>query len=429
MKNRMVLYGIFFLLLLGLGVGIYNLPLIKSRLDWRLDELRAKIKYAISPPEQSVFIPQEQKREAGTQVAQVPILAESVTNTPIPSLDQSEPADTPIPTPAVTPTSIPARVQLTGFRHEYQGWNNCGPATLSMALSFWGWTGDQYDIAPIIKPNPRDKNVMPAELAGYVESRTRFKVILRLGGDLDLLKRFVAAGYPVIVEKGFESPKFDGWMGHYELITGYDNGQNLFTAQDSYMGPGLNVSYETLESFWRAFNFTYLVVFPVERESEVATLLGPHLDEAYNLKYFAQKAGQEVSMLAGRDLYFAWFNLGSSRVALQDYAGAADAFDRAFAMYSSIPQKSRPWRMLWYQTGPYQAYYNTGRYQDVIDLATETLNIMSEPVLEEAYYWRALAKDFLGDTKGAMQDLKTSLKYHPGFEPSLIHLKQITPKP
>ena len=32
---------------------------------------------------------------------------------------------------------------LTGILHQFQMWNNCGPANLSMALSFWDWKGDQ----------------------------------------------------------------------------------------------------------------------------------------------------------------------------------------------------------------------------------------------------------------------------------------------
>ena len=71
--------------------------------------------------------------------------------------------------------------------------------------------------------------------------------------------------------------------------------------------------------------------------------------------------------------------------------------------------------MLWYQTGPYEAYYYSGRYQDVIHLATTTLNAMSEPVLEEGYYWRALAREALGDKEAATSDLQATLKYHPGF--------------
>ena len=85
--------------------------------------------------------------------------------------------------------------------------------------------------------------------------------------------------------------------------------------------------------------------------------------------------------------------------------------------------------MMWYQTGPYWAYYYTGRYQDVINLATTTLDAMSEPVLEESYYWRALALQASGDNKGAIADLRASLKYHPGFEPALTQLQQLNATP
>lgn len=426
MKSDLRKYGLWLLILTGLGIGIYNLPPVRSRLEWRLDELHAKIKYAISPPEQVIFIPAGQDTENESRLQATPIPLGTPAATAMPKSGDPLPANTPIPIQTLVPTAIPGKVRLSGFRHEYQGWNNCGPATLAMALSFWGWQGDQYDIATSVKPNKRDKNVTPDEMADFVEKQTNFRVIIRLGGDINLLKRLVAGGYPVIIEKGFESPKFDGWMGHYELITGYDNATKGFLAQDSYLGPDLKVPYETMESYWRAFNFAYLVVFPRERESDLAALLGSQMDAANNREFVAQKAENEISALTGRDLYFAWFNRGSSLVALQDYVGAANAFDQAFEVYPSIPQKSRPWRMLWYQIGPYQAYYSTGRYQDVIDLSTETLKTMSEPVLEESYYWRALAKESLGDNKGAVDDLQSSLKYHPGFEQGWAALQRLT---
>ncbi|HEX7974200.1 MAG TPA: tetratricopeptide repeat protein [Anaerolineales bacterium] len=311
------------------------------------------------------------------------------------------------------------------MKQEYQGWNNCGPATLAMALSYWGWQGNQYTIAPSTKPNPRDKNVMPYELADYVKEKTPFKVIVREGGETELLKRFLAAGLPVIIEKGFEGPEFDGWMGHYVLVTGYSDPDQLFTLQDSYYGPDQVMGYKDMERYWRAFNFTYLVVFPAEREAEVMAILGSQADETFNDQYTAQKASDEIFTLTGRDQYFAWFNRGTSLVALQDYTGAATAYDQAFALYPSIPEKERPWRMMWYQTGPYWAYYYTGRYQDVIDLATKTLDNMSEPVLEESYYWRALAREALGDVPGAIEDLQTSLKQHPGFKPGIEQLERL----
>lgn len=407
------------------AVFIYNLPPVQERLGWRVAELMARIKYALSPPEQVVFIPEE-KNILLTQT----VLPQS--SLPVPFFiattptATSQPVSSPIPTKTLIP--IPNSIQLTGFRHEYQTWNNCGPTTLAMALSYWGWKGDQRPIAAFTKPNPRDKNVMPYELAAYVEEETQLRVIVRMGGEIELLKRFLASGFPVIIEKGFEGRDFDGWMGHYVLVTGYNDSKQSFTLQDSYYGPDQVMGYKDLESYWRAFNFTYLVVFPPERQ-EVATILGSHFDEEYNNRYAAQKASDEIYVLTGRDQFFAWFNRGTNLVRLQDYAGAAVAYDEAFALYPDIPEKERPWRMMWYQTGPYWAYYYTGRYQDVINLSTTTLDAMSEPVLEESYYWRALAREALGDTNGAIKDLQFALKFHPGFEPALEELKQLGVKP
>lgn len=428
MRNRTWRILFVITLLFWVSVLVYNIPPVKSRLDWRVDEFRAKIKYAISPPEQVVFIPQEQEN---TTIENTPTLESTTQPSLIPTISPVGPTVTytPNPTSTPSPTPVPGSIRLTGFRHEYQGWNNCGPATLSMALSFWGWEGDQYDIAPITKPNPRDKNVMPYEMVDYVETQTDLKVIIRTGGKLDLLKQFVAAGFPVIIEKGFEGPEFDGWMGHYELITGYDETINRFTAQDSFIGPDLQLDYDYVKSYWRAFNFTYLVIYPEDRESEVLAILGLQSKKTFNDQFTAKRALDEIALLSGRDLFFAWFNRGSSLVALQDYAGAADAYDQAFTLYPSIPEKERPWRMLWYQTGPYWAYYYTGRYPDVIDLATKTLDNMSEPILEESYYWRALAQESMGDVTAAIYDLQLSLKYHPGFVPAQQQLQKLDEGP
>jgi tetratricopeptide (TPR) repeat protein len=423
MKRTGHILFVLFFFLIGM-LAIYNLPPIKERVDWRVADWWARFRYALSPPEEIIFVPRVNDIWATpmSPVESLPSVSRSTTSTEIPSIEQ------PVPSliPSITLKPIPERIQLDGFRHEYQTWNNCGPATLGMALSFWGWEGDQRSIAAFTKPNPRDKNVMPEELAAYVEAKTRLEIMYRVGGDIELLKRLLANGFPVIIEKGFEGRELDGWMGHYVLATGYSDTLQQFTLQDSYYGPDQTMRYDDMESYWRAFNFTYLVIYPSERRQEVNTIMDSQIDEEYNNRYAAQKASEEIYLLTGRDQFFAWFNRGTNLVRLQDYAGAAAAYDKAFAIYPDIPNKERPWRMMWYQIGPYRAYYYTGRYQDVIELATTTLNAMSEPVLEESYYWRALARDVLGDTPGAIKDLQSALKFHPGFEPALAKLQQIS---
>lgn len=427
-RNPVIIFVIVVAVIAFLAVLLYNIPYFHDRLAWRVEAFRAEIKYALNPPGQVVFQP----NTSLTPDSQAYITETSTPTTPAEPGSASEgPPGTPstIPTPTPSPTPIPSQALLSGFYHQFQQWNNCGPANLAMALSYWDWEGDQQDTAAYTKPNKRDKNVMPYEMADFVTEQTDLSAAVRVGGDLEMLKAFIAAGFPVIVEKTFEGPRFEGWMGHYEVVNGYDDATQMFIVQDSYDGPDISISYEDMINHWRAFNNTYIVIYPPEREAQVVSILGPHSDPVYNYQAAAQKAIEETATLSDRDQFFAWFNRATNLVRLHDYTGAATAYDAAFANYPSIPVEERPWRLIWYQTGPYFAYYYSGRYQDVIELATTTLDAMSEPILEESYYWRAMAKIALGETEGAIKDLRESLKHHPEFFPSLELLRQLGEEP
>ena len=384
--------------------------------------LMARIKYAIAPPEKVVFIPQDQL--AAMVSATLKALTPTATSTPPPS-SVSTPTPEVTRTSTIVPTSIPNRKLIQGIEHVFEIWNNCGPASLDMNLSYWGWEGDQSDTAAYLKPNPRDKNVMPYEMQAYVEENTELSVIIRTGGNIELLNSFIAAGIPVLVESSYEGTRFQGWMGHYEVVYGYDIEQQKIYVQDSYSGPDIPIPYSQFESAWRAFNYIYIIIFPTERTKEVLNLLGPQADPTYNMEHTAEVASVETVSLTGRDQFFAWFNRGTNLVNLGDYTGAALAYDEAYKIYPTLEEGDRPWRMIWYQTGPYFAYYYTGRYYDVLTLATSTLSAMSEPVLEETYVWRARARAALGDTSGAIEDLNLALQYHKDFPPALEELSRL----
>jgi hypothetical protein len=428
MMKRVIIFTVAILGIILVSAYIYKLPPVYDRLGWRVESLKADVIYALNPPEQVIFVP----KSSGKMTTPSPSVL-TVTRTPTPtiSLTRVEATDTPIPSATITPTptSIPAHALLNGFTHAYQMWNNCGPANLATGLSYWGWEGDQRDTAAYLKPNDRDKNVMPYEMEAFVKEETDLSVIVRVGGDLDLLKAFISAGIPVIVEKGFEGTEFDGWMGHYEVINGYDDAKKEFYVQDSYKGPDYAVSYEDMQEQWRAFNFLYIIPYSLKSEAQVMDILDLQANAHFNYRHAAQIAAEETETLSGRDLFFAFYNLGSSLIFLNDYGAAAVAYDAAFANYPSIPEKERPWRLLWYSTGPYFAYYYTGRYDDVIELATTTLQVMAEPILEESYYWRAKAKLALSDNDGAIEDFKKSLEVHPDFGPSVDELLRLGIEP
>ena len=423
--RRRLLYLLLVIPLLCLaGAAVYFLPPVHERLSWRVENFRTQVRYALNPPDQALFVPQEPPQLDPLDLEPLVLMVEATLQAltpeanlvpvqagPMPTETLPGPTATPPPTAAPTPipTPIPASASLSGIRHEWQSFNNCGPANLSMALSYWGWSGSQVDTRLYLRPHPDDYNVMPEEMLAFIETQTDLKALLRFGGDLDLLKRLVAAGFPVILEKGLH-PSDDWWMGHYVVASGYDDAWGRLITQDSLVMADYPIPYEDVEErWWRDFNYLYLVIFPPEREAELIELLGPQADREQNLRHALEVATRETQTLSGRDLFFAWYNMGSSLVGLGEYGPAAEAFDQAFAVYQSIPEKDRPWRMGWYQVGPYQAYYHVGRYRDVINLADTTLGVFAKPPLEDSLYWRGLAKLDSGDREGAVEDFKRAV--------------------
>ena len=426
-------------LMLAVVVGIYFFPPVHTRLSWRFSSWRAQVLRLINPPQEVVFIPQGENQGAPgapTSDGYFPTPAISATSTadalpvsqtPSAVVQEPELTSTPVAVSTASPTPIPPERLLTGIVHEYQQFNNCGPANLAMALSFWGWTGNQNDTRPYLRPNRQvdDKNVMPEEMAEFVAQYTSLQAVVRVGGDLDLLKRFLAAGFPVLIEKGHHPPD-DWWMGHYVLVNGYDDQKQQFTIQDSLIAPDLPLAYGDLaERGWRDFNYVYLVIYAQDQAELVENLLGAHSDPVYNYQAAEQKALDEIPLLSDRDLFFAWFNLGSSRVGLADFAGAAEAYDQAFEIYQALSEAQRPYRLMWYQSGPYTAYYQAGRYQDVINLANTTFTWAGQPVLEESYYWRGLAYARMGETNQAIKDLTKAAELNPNYALPRLELQRL----
>lgn len=445
-KSTRILLSVIAILILA--VGIYNIPYVNEKLSWRLDGLRTQVIYFFRPPDEAVFVP-EQQAQIDAMVTATLLAMRTPTLTPMPKASAT-PLPGPTATSTVTPTPLPASFNIPGVKYvdQHNRWNYCGPANLSMALNFWGWKGNRDDIAKVIKPgapDPKldfiqrsktDKNVMPYEMMDFVNSNTGFRGLQRFGGDMDLLKRLIASGFPVLIEKGYYEKDYTGkigWLGHYLFVTGYDDKQGGFIVQDAYLVPGKNLlsKYVDFQEGWRGFNYLFMVVYPLNRETEVINLLGNWSDEKWANQHALDIANEEVKTMTGNDAYFAWFNKGTSHVQRQEYVDAAEAFDQAFKVYATLGKdlKQRPYRMMWYQTWPYWAYYYTGRYQDVIDLANATFKTIDKPTLEESLYWRGLAEFALGDSTSAIQDFRSSVYYNPNFGPGISQLKTMGVSP
>ena len=287
----LLLVGIF-LVVAGLAI-----PGVRARLQNLANELQVRLDYAINPPQEAVFLPDE-ALATSVQATLLASLTHTPTTTPAPENTIQPIENTPLPT--ATPTPLPGAAFITGGRYETQHglWNYCAPATLAMALSYWGWEGTRTDIGPVVKPYDKDKNVMPYELADYVESHAGLRAVVRSGGSLELLKRLIANDFSVLIEKGIVIRDYNGklgWMGHYTVVTGYDDSKSEFTTQDSYFTADYIVSYENLAREWQSFNYIFMVIYSPDEEQQLLGVLDAYADAAASDQIAAQTAAEECA--------------------------------------------------------------------------------------------------------------------------------------
>ncbi|HVP22206.1 MAG TPA: C39 family peptidase [Anaerolineaceae bacterium] len=402
---------------LGLvGLLIYQIPSIQERVNWKLEIAYTYVRGIVQPIEP---MPTVAALES-TSFAD-PALAAALKPTATPALAATQAPPTPTlvlsPTPTLVPTPIPGKVLLPQPAYEKQGINNCGPATLTHYLRYYGWKGDQYTITAVIKPNVDDKNVNVEELVYYARNYAGWlNTEYRVGGNIDLIRKFIAAGIPFMIEEGAPNtisywPGDDLWAGHYLFIHGYDDTLRVFTAEDTWLGPNRQVPYETLDRNWQAFNRVYIMIYPPDKEDIVKALLGNNWDVDTNRKNALAQAKAETEKDPKNA--FAWFNLGSNQVYFEDYTSAARSYDTA-------RQLGLPQRMLRYQFGPFLAYFHSQRTDDLMALTKYSLQITSNS--EEALLWRGWGLLRQGKKQDAIDSFNAALKAHPGYQDALYAL-------
>lgn len=406
-------YLVIIVVLALVGMAAMQMPAVEQRAR----NLYSRIYYRLNPPTQNEFGPSQQ----GTISADV--FATLTAMAPTATVQQEETNDQPtqqtsvateVLEPTSTPIPVPASFALEGMGLEYQTMNNCGPANLSMNLTYWGWTTNQHITEEALKTHKDDRNVMLQEMLDFVQANTNLKGQLRYGGDIEIIKRLLSGGFPVLLERG-HTDEDDGWMGHYSIITAYDDNTQTVQIPDTLLGM-MNLTYTELEHDWWHFDGIYLVVYPSEREQEVLSLLGEDADSSKNLQNTLAKVEARIQQVSGQDLFFALYSKGSVLVEMGDYLGAAQAYDQAFTVYNQLDFGLRPWRITWYQVGPYLAYYYSGRYQDVFNLADQTITNTSFPSLPETWYWGGQAALMLTDKDTAADYFRKALEFYPGWD-------------
>jgi tetratricopeptide (TPR) repeat protein len=296
---------------------------------------------------------------------------------------------------------------LDNPRHVYQTFNNCGPATLSMILSYYGTNVSQEELADLLRPyrNPQgdndDKNIFTHEFTGAAE-QYGYRAIARVNGDIELLKIFTANGIPVVVKTWLN---VDDDIGHFRVVRGFDERSGVIIQDDSYHGPNKRIPYYDFLSMWQPFNYVYIIVYTPDMEGKIFSIIGDELDEEVAWERALVRAEKERELTP--DNPYPIFNISASSYYLGDY-------ERTVLLFEEL-ESSLPRRMLWYQIEPILAYQNLGRYDRVFSIIDRILG-GGNRAFSELYYIRGQVYFEQGDVRKAREEFERAVFYNRNYE-------------
>jgi len=305
---------------------------------------------------------------------------------------------------------------LENPKHTYQTFNNCGPATLSMMLSWYGRDVSQKELGDAMRPyqvpsgDNDDKTIFTYEFVEWAK-KYGLESIGRVNGDIELLKTFTANGIPVVVKTWLH---VDDDIGHFRIVRGFDERKQVIIQDDSYEGPNKKISYYDFLSMWQPFNYAYIIVFTPEQQDLVEAIIGEELDEKVAWQNALTRA-QKESELDSENVY-PIFNMITSYYHLGEYQKSVTKFEK---VESRLPK-----RMLWYQIEPIQAYKELGNYDRVFQISENILE-NGNRAFSELYQIRGEIYLAQGNKDKARQQFELAVKYNQNFELAKASLESL----
>lgn len=322
-----------------------------------------------------------------------------------PATSLTENMRTLLPSPTsklVLQTPPPSKILANNY-YIYQTFNNCGPAALSMALSYYAIFETQQALGQELRPfqNPQgdndDKSVTLEELA---EKSKDFNLVPyhRPNGNTQMIKLFITYDIPVIART---LTKAQDDIGHYRVVKGYDSTEQNLIQDDSLQGKNLIYSYEDFNILWKRFNYEYLVLAPLDKIEIANTILGENADFKKAWENGVKAAQKEVNDNP-QDID-ARFNLSVTLYNAGDYKRSTEEFEKV--------ENQLPFRTLWYQIEPIQAYYELGNYSRVFEITDKILNTYNR-AFSELYIIRGNIYLKQGNIEAARQEFEKAVFYN-----------------
>ncbi|MBI2641422.1 C39 family peptidase [Candidatus Roizmanbacteria bacterium] len=325
-------------------------------------------------------------------------------------IPKSSPTPSPSPTPQVQLMKLSPSKILANDYHVFQTFNNCGPAALSMALSYYGYNISQDVLGKDLRPfqnslgDNDDKSVTLEELG---EKAKEYGLVPyhRPNGNIGFIKLFIENDIPVIARTLLYQ---DEDIGHYRVVKGYDDTTRQLLQDDSMQGQNLWFSYQEFNALWKQFNFEYLVLVPKEKQTIAEEILGEDKDPKIAWKKAVQNAQKQLEANP-QDIY-SRFNLSVALYNIGESQQSAVEFERV--------ENQLPFRTLWYQIEPIKAYYELKDYERAFAVTDQVLNNWNR-AFSELYYLRGQIYLEQGSKEAAKLEFENALFYKYNYKPAL----------
>ena len=248
--------------------------------------------------------------------------------------------------PTVEPRAAPARAVIEDMKHVWQSLNNCGPASVVMALSTFGVDVSQETARLPLRGTNILSGMGPQKVDGWVNENFGLRSVWRNNGTNDLLRRLVANGFSPMVTQWMQDP-FISRIAHWRVVRGYDDGAATFYVNDPMLGHMVPLSYQWFQSNWQPFSYRYMVIYDPKDEALLRAIVGDDWSDLKMRRNFYERTKLEA---AAQDTSSAWIAYGEASYGYGAFAEAVSAFERGmslgsvqgvFTLRSSYPQALR----------------------------------------------------------------------------------------
>jgi hypothetical protein len=227
--------------------------------------------------------------------------------------------------------TLPAKADVGPMRHLWQSLNNCGPASVVMALSTFGIEADQEEARLALRGPDVRRGMGPGPVDPWVNQLYGLRSVSRMNGTIDLIKHFVANGFAPMVTQWMQDPSISR-IAHWRTVRGYDDDLKVFYVNDPMLGANVPLSYEWFNANWQPFSYRWMVLYQPTDASRVQQIVGPDWSEtAMRDRFYARAKADALA----QDTSSAWLAYGEA--AYQDgwFAEAVAAFERGMQQGSA----------------------------------------------------------------------------------------------